>query len=184
MAPPQPWKVLGEEVVYRDRWVSVKRVHVLLPNGREYVYTTLARVPGAAIVALNERGELLLQREYRHPLGEIIYQLPGGLIDEGESALQTAQRELREETGYEAAHWELLGEVQDNPGLIDGSTTVFLATGLKRVGESRLEWTEFNEAEWHSLEWLRRHIKQEDIRERVLLAAVAFLWARGEYVVE
>ncbi len=181
MTSPQPWQVQKEETVYEDRWVRVVRARVLLPGGRRYTYTTLARIAGAAVVAFNARGELLLQREYRHPLGAIIYQLPGGLVDEGEFPLQTAQRELREETGYEARYWEQMGVVQDNPGLIDGPTTLFLARELHRVGEAVLEWTESNEVEWHTLDWLRRRIRAGEISDRVLLAAVAFLWARGEW---
>ena len=175
---PRRWDVLREDVVYEDRWVKVVLAHVRLPNGRRYVYTTLWRVPGAAVVALNERGEILLVQEYRHPLGDVIYQLPGGLVDEGETPLETARRELREETGYEAEHWEPLGVVQDNPGLIDGATTLFLARDVRRAGEPQREWTEFHAVGWYTLDWLRDQVRGGHIHDRVVLAALAFLWAR------
>ena len=175
---PEPWTLLSERVVYEDRWVRVALAEVRLPNGRTYTYTTLRRVPGAAVVALNDHGDILLQREYRFPLDEIIYQLPGGLVDEGEAPLQTARRELREETGYEAEQWERLGVVQDNPGLIDGVTTLFLARGLHRVAETSQEWTEFLSVEWRALDWVQHQVQAGHITDRVLLAAVAFLCAR------
>ncbi|NPA91520.1 MAG: NUDIX hydrolase [Chloroflexi bacterium] len=175
------WRVIDEEVVYRDRWVEVLRAHVVLPGGREYIYTTLKRVPGAAVVAVNAAGEWLLQREYRHPLGRVIYQLPGGLVDPGEDPLTTAQRELLEETGYTAETWQELGIVQDNPGLIEGHTTLFLAKGLHKTQDPRPEWTESPQPEWRSLEWIRGAIRRKEIEDRVILAAVAFLWAQEEF---
>ena len=180
MPKPQPWEVISEDIVYTDRWVRVARVHVRLPNGREYVYTTLHRVPGAAVVVLNDNHHILLQQEYRHPLGKVIYQIPGGLVDEGETPLETAQRELREETGYEARSWDILGVVQDNPGLIDGVTTLFLAREVYRTGRPRPEWTEFHSADWYPLTWLRDRIEQGEVEDRVVLAAFAFLCARGD----
>lgn len=179
-AAVKPWRVLQEEVMYTDRWVRVVLSRVELPNGRTYTYTTLWRVPGAAVVALDEENRILLLQEYRHPLGRVIYQLPGGLVDEGESPLSTARRELLEETGYEAERWERLGTVQDNPGLIDGATTLFLARGLRRVSAPRPEWTEFHTVGWYSSRWLREQIAAGNITDRVVLAALAFLCARNE----
>ncbi len=177
-SPPRRWDVLQEKIVYTDRWVKVILAQVRLPNGRLYTYTTLWRVPGAAVVALNDQDEILLVQEYRHPLGEVIYQLPGGLVDEGESPLEAAQRELREETGYEAERWEQLGVVQDNPGLIDGATTLFLARDLHRVAAPHPDWTEFQAIGWYSLDWLRAQIRAGRITDRAVLAALAMLCAR------
>ncbi len=180
----EKWQVEGEELAYADRWVRVVRAHVRLPNGRAYVYTTLWRVPGAAIVALNDDGNILLVREYRHPLGQVIDQLPGGLVDEGETPLMAAQRELREETGLEAHEWEWLGEVEDNPGLIAGTTTLFLARDLHYVADPAREWTEFLETHWEPPSRLQARIACGEIRDRVVLAAWAFLTARGLLSVE
>ncbi len=175
MSQPQAWRVLKKRIVYEDRWVQVVLVDVLLPDGTPYTYTTLKRVPGAAVVAVNEEGFWLIQREYRHPLGRVIYQLPGGLVDEGETPLETARRGLLEETGYVAARWSRLGVVEDNPGLIEGQTTLFLARDLRYHGPPRPERTETFDATWRSPTWIRERILAGEITDRVLLAAYAFL---------
>ncbi len=178
MSQSHPWRVLHERTVYRDRWVQVTLVDVQLPNGETYTYTTLKRIPGAAVVALDERGNWLIQREYRHPLRAVIYQLPGGLVDPGESPLTTAQRELLEETGYTAEEWTFLGVVEDNPGLIEGHTSLYLARHVHLVQAPCLERTENPSLEWRSPTWIRERIRAGEITDRVLLAAFAFLCVR------
>ncbi len=173
------WQLLSEEVVYQDRWVRVVLAEVRLPTGRRYTYTALHRVPGAAVVALNERGELLIQEEYRYPLDAVVYQMPGGLVEPGESPLAAARRELLEETGYEADEWSPLGTVEDNPGLLRGTTTLFLARRLRPADTPTPDPDEFVTHRWRSPEWLRRHIVAGKVQDRVVLAAYAFLTARG-----
>lgn len=175
----ESWAVTDERIVYKDRWVRVSIADVVLPDGSSYEYTTLRRLPGAGVVALNDEDEILVQREYRYPLDAVIYQVPGGLVDPGEAPLETAKRELREETGYEAGIWEQLGVVQDNPGLMDGASTLFLARDLRRVTDPNRDRAEFLSVEWRSLDWLREQIAVGAIEDRVLLSAYAFLVARS-----
>jgi ADP-ribose pyrophosphatase len=89
------------------------------------------------ILAL-DAGHVLLVEQYRVPLGKFCLELPAGLIGdetEGEEALESAMRELEEETGYRAAQWEDLGEFYSSPGMISESFTMVRATGLTRIGE-------------------------------------------------
>lgn len=174
----ETWNVESERIVYEDHWVRVALADVELPDGRHYEYTTLSRLPGAGVVALNENEEILLQQEYRYPLDAVIYQIPGGLINDGEAPLETAKRELREETGYVAAEWRELGVVQDNPGLMNGSSTIFLARDVQRIADPARDDAEFLTFDWYSLEWLRAQIAAGDIIDRVVLSAYAFLAAR------
>lgn len=171
----ETWTVKDERIVYENRWVRVALADVELPDGQQYEYTTLSRLPGAGVVALNEHNEILLQQEYRYPLDAVIYQIPGGLVEAGEDPLETAKRELREETGYAAAEWRKLGVVQDNPGLMDGSSSIFLAQGVERVADPTRDDAEFLAFDWYSLAWLRERIAAGDIVDRVVLSAYAFL---------
>ena len=92
----------------------------------------------AAVVLAIDAGEVILVEQYRVPLGKFCLELPAGLIgDEGEAedALTSAVRELEEETGYCAAHWEELGEFYSSPGMLSESFTLVKATGLTKVGD-------------------------------------------------
>jgi ADP-ribose pyrophosphatase len=178
---PEKWRKESEDAVFQNRWIRVAVARLLLPTGYSYDYTVVRMAaPGVATVALNEQGEILLEREYRYPVDQVLFQLPGGLLDGHEEPLEAAQRELREETGYEADEWKLLGAVNDNPALSDGQTTLFLARGLRREGEPAREAAEFIALEWRSLEWLRSRIADGMVQDRLVIAALAFLHAHGE----
>lgn len=101
-----------------------------LPNG----FTTFLEVirhPGAAaLVALTEDQRVILLRQYRHAVGDFIWEIPAGTRRAGEDPMECAKRELAEETGYQASHLELLGEIVPVPGYSDERIYLFLARGL------------------------------------------------------
>jgi ADP-ribose pyrophosphatase len=101
-------------------------------------YAARARNIRAAVILALDAGHVLLVEQYRVPLGKFCLELPAGLIGdetEGEEALESAMRELEEETGYRAAQWEDLGEFYSSPGMISESFTMVRATGLTKIGE-------------------------------------------------
>ena len=123
---------------------AAKRRWVRLPDGaqaaREYV-----RHPGAvAMVALFEDGRVLLERQFRYPHGRDFLELPAGKLEPGEPHLETAKRELLEETGYEAADWRRLGVMHPSIAYTDEAIELFLAKGLTKK-EARLDDGEFLE---------------------------------------
>jgi ADP-ribose pyrophosphatase len=127
--PPDAAK--PEQVEWSGKFVEVRR------RGRwEY-----AGRPGgirAAVILALDAGEVILIEQFRVPLGKFCLELPAGLIGdetEGEDALTSAARELDEETGYTAAHWEDLGEFYSSPGMLTESFTLVKATGLTRTGD-------------------------------------------------
>jgi ADP-ribose pyrophosphatase len=177
----EPWRTLDETIPFENRWVRVRLQQVRLPDGREYEYSRVDRPQqGVGIFLLDDGNRLLLEREYRHAVGQVVWQLPGGLIDEDEPPLRSAQRELREETGYEAETWVELSHFYDNPGLGNASSLLFLARGPRRVAPPAPDHAEWVELQWVTLSWLRESIRKGDIVDRVVLAAIAMLWARGE----
>lgn len=92
----------------------------------------------AAVILAVDAGEVILIEQYRVPLGKVCLELPAGLIGdetEGEDALTSAVRELEEEAGYRAAHWEELGDFYSSPGLLSEGFTLVKATGLTRIGD-------------------------------------------------
>jgi ADP-ribose pyrophosphatase len=135
--------VSGEEV-FSGKLLRVRRDVVRLPDGtqavREYV-----RHPGAAVmVALFEDGRVLLERQFRYPHGRDFLELPAGKLEPGEPHLDTAKRELLEETGYVAAEWRRLGVMHPSVGYTDEAIELFLAKGLTKK-EARLDDGEFLE---------------------------------------
>ena len=98
---PQPWQTLSTRTEFDNRWVGIAVDEVRLPNGVEYEYTRLRPAGvGVAVAAFDGDGRILLEREYRHGVGRVIWQLPGGLADEGEELTTAGLRELAEETGF------------------------------------------------------------------------------------
>ena len=120
-----------EQVEWTGRFVVAKR------RGR-WEYAGRARGIHAAVILAIDAGEVILVEQYRVPLGKICLEFPAGLIGdetEGEDALESAVRELEEETGYRAAQWENLGEFYASPGMLSESFTLVKATGLTKVSE-------------------------------------------------
>src|SRR6188508_2618009 len=103
-----------EQVEWAGEWVVAKR------RGR-WEYAGRARGIRAAVIVALDGGDVILVEQYRVPIGKVCLELPAGLIgdeDESEHDLDCARRELEEETGYTAAHWENLGEFYSSPGMV------------------------------------------------------------------
>jgi len=118
-----------EQVEWAGDWIVAKR------RGR-WEYASRARGIRAAVIVALDAGEVILVEQYRVPISAPGLELPAGLIgdeDEGENDLASARRELEEETGYTAAHWENLGEFYSSPGMVQESFILVKATGLTRV---------------------------------------------------
>ncbi|GAB3363981.1 NUDIX domain-containing protein [Modestobacter lapidis] len=128
------YEVLASEEVYQGRVISLRRDTVAMPGGgdsnREVVHH-----PGAVgVVALDDEGRVVLLRQYRHPIGEHLWELPAGLRDvDGEPPLETARRELAEEVQLSAERWSLLATPYSTPGFCDEMVLVYLAEGLTDV---------------------------------------------------
>ena len=135
---------ISGELVYAGDFLKVHRDVVRLPDGsqseREFI-----RHPGAvAIVALTGAGEVVLERQYRYPMGRELVEIPAGKLEAGEAHLETGKRELLEETGYAAAKWTYLGQVHNAIGYSDEAIELWLATGLEKH-EAQLDEGEFLE---------------------------------------
>ncbi|MGY1849267.1 MULTISPECIES: NUDIX domain-containing protein [unclassified Blastococcus] len=128
------YRVLATEPVYEGRVIRLVKDTVAMPGGGDSV-REVVRHPGAvAVVALTETDEVVLLRQYRHPVGGYLWELPAGLRDaEGEPPLETAKRELAEEVRLSAARWSLLTTHYSSPGFCDEQVLVYLAEGLTEV---------------------------------------------------
>jgi 8-oxo-dGDP phosphatase len=130
------WPVDSSQEVYHDRLITVRTDKVRMP-GDSWATRTVVEHPGAvAILALDDAGRVLMIRQYRHPVGRMLWEIPAGLRDvPGEDPLITARRELLEETGYRAGDWRVLVDFFSSPGFSTERLRVFLARDLEEVPE-------------------------------------------------
>lgn len=128
---------VASEAVFDGQLLHVRRDTVRLADGHESVREWISH-PGAVVVlAVLDTGKLLLERQFRYPLQRIFIELPAGKIDAGEHPLDTAKRELREETGHKAKFWRHLGTMHPCIGYSDERIEIFWAQGLIYVGHQR-----------------------------------------------
>ncbi len=135
---PAEFNVRSSVIEYRGPIWDVRKDEVLI--GEQVVERDVVAHPGAvAVVALDDEQRILLIRQYRHPRAAYLFELPAGLRDvDGEDPKTTAQRELAEETGYEAADWSVLVEEYPSPGGSDESLIFFLARGVRARAGGRV----------------------------------------------
>jgi len=140
----KPWTTLGTELVVNHRWYQLRRDHVQLPTGQQLDdYFVSVRANVALIFALTPDQQVVLVRQYKHGIGEILIELPGGMVDEHEhTPLEAARRELLEETGYTSDQFEQVAEVSDNPTKDTNRIHFFLARNARKVAEQDLDETE------------------------------------------
>lgn len=136
-----PWRVVGSRAVYENPWISVREDEVIRPDGDPGIYGVVHYKNTAVGVLPIEDGHVYLVGQYRYPLERYSWEIPEGGCPEGEEPLEAARRELREETGFEARHWEKLGEADLSNSVADERAVWFLATGLT-PGEQTPEGTE------------------------------------------
>ena len=122
-----------------DRWLAVRVDTLRYPSGREGEFDVVEHAGGITVLAIDQNDQLLFVRQYRHPIGRELIELPAGTLEPGESHETAAKRELQEETGYRPGRLKRLGGVYTAPGYSTEYLPVFLATDLV---ESPLEGDE------------------------------------------
>jgi len=135
---------LASTLVYDGKLLKVRSDTVRLPNGRTTEREYIEHPGAVAVIALTDAGELVMERQFRYPLGRDMIELPAGKIDPGEEPLDTARRELKEETGYTADQWRHVGTINIAIAYSDERIEIYLAKGL-RGGGSKLDDEEFLE---------------------------------------
>lgn len=126
----RPEVCLASRRVFSGRVVGLRVDRVRLPDGGETEREVVEHRGAAAVVPLTEGGEVLLVRQFRYAVGEPLLEIPAGTLEPGETPLACAVRELAEEVGAQAAHWDPLAVLYPSPGVLTETMHLFLATGL------------------------------------------------------
>lgn len=165
------FQLLHSETVYSGRAFDVRRDELRLPDGRQAWFDVVAHSGAVVILPLDDEGNLLFVRQYRHPAGRELLELPAGTLDENETPEECARREIREETGMAAGALLRLGGFYLAPGYSTEYMHVFLA---RRLAPDPLDADadEFLSVERCSLSTVLEKIERGDIQDAKSLAAL------------
>ena len=168
------WEILSSEYLIRRPWLTARRDHVKLPTGVENKEYYILEYPDwVNIIAITKEGEFVMIRQYRHGLGETRYELSAGVCEKGEDPMESARRELYEETGYGGGEWQLWMTVSPNPSTSTNLTYSFLATNVERISTQHLEATEDITVHLLSEAEVRALLENDEIRQALM---AALLW--------
>lgn len=168
------WKTLKSEYLIRCPWLTARRDTVELPNGVVNDEFYVLEYPDwVNIVAITTDGRYVFVRQYRHGLGRTCYEITAGVMEKGETPLEAAKRELREETGCAGGEWSEIMTVSANASCTNNLTHCFLAKGVDQVDIQHLDRTE--DIEIHFLD--EREVKKLlDEGQLMQATMVAPLW--------
>jgi ADP-ribose pyrophosphatase len=121
---------IKEEVVYSGKIISLRRDIAEL-DGKEVVRELVLHSGGVCVLALTDKDEVVMVRQFRYPFGEALLEIPAGKLEKGEDPRTAALRELREETGAEPEQFEFLGVIYPTVAYLNEKIHIYLATGLK-----------------------------------------------------
>ena len=137
------WKTLSSKYISNHIYFTARQDRCQREDGTIIDPYFVVELPtSATALPITEDGKIVLVKQFRYPIDEVILEIPGGFIDEGEDFTAGMKRELLEETGYTFTHIEPLGRVAANPGVLNNYTELFLATGGKKTGGQQLDHNE------------------------------------------
>lgn len=177
---PRRWERRSSRIEQDHRVFLLRRdVSVSPRTGREHEFVVLESRDWVAVVALTRDGRLVLIRQYRHGLGEVTVEIPGGLVDEGMSPEEAARAELRQETGFGGGVWTELGHLSVVPAVFTNQLHVFLAWGVELQGELDLDEGEDIHTELVPFPEVKAMIERGEITHAQVVAALYLyeLWA-------
>lgn len=172
MEQQEDWKVISSEYLHKEPWLTVRRDHIVLPNGNHIPSYYILEYPNwVNTIAITLDGQFILIRQYRPGIGKTAYELCAGVCEkEDASPLVSAQRELLEETGYGKGNWKEYMQLSPNASTHTNITYCFLATDVEKISEAHLEDTEDLTVHLLSLQEVKHLLQQGSIYQALMAA--------------
>lgn len=167
-------KSIEQKEVFNGKVLKMITEIVELPNGKEG-YREIVKHPGAvAVLAINNKGNVVLVEQYRRAVDKILFEIPAGKLEKGENIDIAAQRELEEETGYKARKFTYLGKIYTAPGFTDEVIHIYKAEELYK-GEVNRDDDEFINVIEMSIEDIKKDIKEGNILDSKTISSIMFI---------
>src|ERR1700712_4894526 len=132
------WKVLESEYLHKEPWLTIRKDKCEMPNGKIVPAFYVTEYPEwVNALALTKDGKAVMVKQYRHGIEQTSFELPGGVVEDGETWEYGMERELLEETGYKFDKLEYLGKISANPSTTNNFMHMYLATGGEKVAEQK-----------------------------------------------
>ncbi|MEW6185887.1 MAG: NUDIX hydrolase [Thermodesulfobacteriota bacterium] len=166
------WTMVRSRIIDSYRIFNLREDRYRLPrNQQEAPFYILESRDWVNVIPLTEAGEVVLIRQYRFGIEEVCLEIPGGIVDEGFTPLAAGQKELLEETGYQAQQWEYLGFVHPNPAFLNNRCHSFLARGVTKVADITLEESEEIEVQLVPFSEIKGLIAKGEITHSLVICA-------------
>jgi 8-oxo-dGTP pyrophosphatase MutT (NUDIX family) len=165
------WKTLKSEYLIRRPWLTARRDVVQLPNGIVNDEFYVLEYPDwVNVIAITGDGKFVFVRQYRYGLDLDSVELCAGVAEPGEKPVESAQRELLEETGYGGGSWKEIMTIGQNPSTCNNWTHCFVATGVERLSGQRLDRTEDIDVVLLSREQVLEMMMRDQLKQALMLA--------------
>jgi ADP-ribose pyrophosphatase len=177
------WKTLSAEYISNHQYFTARKDVCELPDGRIVPSYFVVELPvSVCALAITEEGNVILANQYRHPIREVLTELPGGFIDVGEDPQLAIGRELLEETGYAFSQIDCVGKVAANPGLLNSYTYLYLATGGKKIAMQSLDDNEQIDLIFLPLEEVRAMLHRNEFAQALHVSCLFYAFQKLDAV--
>ncbi len=165
------WKLLYSEYIIKRPWLTARRDKIELPDGRIIPEFYVLEYPEwVNVIAIPTDGRFVMERQYRYAADSTNYEIPCGVMEQGETPLEAAMRELKEETGYGGGQWRELMCISANPTSMTNMTHCFVATGVEKVSDQHLDATEELEVHLQSRDEVLALLQNNEMIQSLMIA--------------